>query len=185
MISKPDLLTIKTIKNATSKLTGAKRRAFQVQVVTDHCQGNPKHARTIFGWHRKTLERGFLERETGEVIPDQPKSGRRGFFEKLPMLQIDIRELVDPNSQAEPRFKNTLRYTRVTAKSVLAALMKEKGYKQEELPAESTMRDLLGKMGYRLQRVQKTRPQKKFPKPTPSSPTFSQRTNKATKKTKH
>jgi len=59
----------------------------------------------------------------------------------------------------------------MTAKSVLEALVQEKGYKKEELPALSTMRELLGKMGYRLRRVQKTRPQKKFRKRTQSSPT--------------
>ena len=36
----------------------------------------------------------------------------------------------------------------------------EKSYKKEELPALSTMRELLDKMGYRLRRVQKTKPQK-------------------------
>jgi hypothetical protein len=59
----------------------------------------------------------------------------------------------------------------MTAKAVLEALVREKGYNKEELPALSTMRELLGKMGYRLRRVQKTKPQKKFPKRTRFSPT--------------
>ena len=51
----------------------------------------------------------------------------------------------------------------MTAKAVIEALVREKGYMTKELPAESTMRELLGKMGYRLRRVQKTKPQKKIP----------------------
>jgi hypothetical protein len=86
-------------------------------------------------------------------------------------LQTDIRSLVDPNSRTHPTFENSFRYTRMTARAVLEALVQEKGYKKEELPAESTTRELLGKMGYRLRRVQKTKPQKKFPKQTPYSQT--------------
>jgi hypothetical protein len=91
--------------------------------------------------------------------------------EHLPSLQSDIRELVDPNTQTHPTFDNTFRYTRMTAKAVLEALVREKGYKKESLPAESTMRELLGKMGYRLRRVQKTKPKKRFPKRKRSLPT--------------
>ena len=48
----------------------------------------------------------------------------------------------------------------MTAQAVLDALVREKGYKKEELPDLSTMHELLGKMGYRLRRVQKTKPHK-------------------------
>ena len=58
----------------------------------------------------------------------------------------------------------------MTAQSVLDALVRQKGYDLDSLPKLSTMRELLGKMGYRLRRVQKTKPQKKFPKRMPSSP---------------
>jgi hypothetical protein len=122
---------------------------------------------------------------TGEVIPDAPKTGCPGFFERLPNLQDDIRSLVDPNSQTHPTFDTTFRYTRMTAKAVIEALVREKGYKQQELPAESTMRALLNRMGYRLRRVQKTKPQKKFPKRTRFSQTSKPRTPKATRTIKH
>jgi len=73
----------------------------------------------------------------------------------------------------------------MTAKAVIEALIHEKGYKKEELPALSTMRGLLGKMGYRLRRVQKTKPQKKFPKPMRFSPTSKRLMPKATRTIKH
>jgi hypothetical protein len=170
MLPRPDPKTIDTIKDAARKLKGESRRAFQAQVVLDHCNGNTSHAKTLFGWDQPTTRKALQERETGETIPDKQRKGRTSFSEKLPNLQADIRSLVDPNSQTHPTFANTFRYTRMTAKAVIEALVREKGYKKEELPALSTMRELLGKMGYRLRRVQKTKPQKKFPKRMPFSP---------------
>ena len=185
MLPRPDQKTIETIKHAANLLSGAARRAFQAQTVLDHCDGNLSHAKTLFGWHQETIRRALLEKEKGEPIPDQAGRGRKKLSEHLPSLQADMRELVDPNSCTHPTFDNTFRYTRMTAKAVIEALVREKGYTKEELPALSTMRELLGKMGYRLRRVQKTKPQKKFPKPMRSSPTSTPRTNEATKTIKH
>ena len=39
--------------------------------------------------------------------------------------------------------------------------MIQKGYPQEELPRERTMRDILNRMNYRLKRIQKGKPLKK------------------------
>ena len=171
MLPRPDLKTINTIKDAARKLKGALRRAFQAQVVLDYCNGNTSHAKTLFGWDQPTTRKALLERKTKKIIPDKPRKGRTSFSEKLPNLQADIRSLVDPNTCTHPTFDNAFRYTRMTAKAVLEALVREKSYKKEELPAESTMRELLNKMGYRLRRVQKTKPQKKFQKRTRSLPT--------------
>jgi hypothetical protein len=170
MKTRPDATTIETIRNAAKKLTGATRREFQAAVTLDHCHGSPRFARELFGWNPNSIRKGLAEKEKNCIIPDRPRKGRTTFSEKLPNLQTDIRSLVDPNSQTHPTFENTFRYTRMTAKAVLEALIREKGYPKEELPALSTMRELLGKMGYRLRRVQKTKPQKKFPKRMRFSP---------------
>jgi hypothetical protein len=164
MLSRPDPTIIATIKHAGRLLTGYARRAFQAQVVLDHCNGNTHHAKLFFGWSEPALRKGLHERETGKIIVDAPRSGRKSYSIKLPHLQDDIRSLVDPNTCTHPTFKNTFRYTRMTAKAILEALVRDKGYKKSELPAESTMRELLNKMGYRLRRVQKTKPKKRFPK---------------------
>jgi len=170
MLPRPDQTHIDTIKYAADLLSGSVRRAFQAQVVLDYCQGNTSHAKTLFGWGQTTLRKAITERESGTIIPDAPRKGRTSYCEKLPNLQHDIRSLVDPNSQTHPTFQTTFRYTRMTASAVLDALVQDKGYKKEDLPCESTMRVLLNKMGYRLRRVQKTKPQKKFPRRTQSSP---------------
>ncbi|WP_133309667.1 hypothetical protein [Parashewanella spongiae] len=57
-------------------------------------------------------------------------------------------------------------YTRITAKGVRKKLIEEKGWLPEELPKERTINDILNRLGYRLRRVQKTKPQKKFLKQT-------------------
>jgi hypothetical protein len=151
----------------------------------DHCHGSPRFARELFGWNPDTIRKGLVERETNCVIVDRHRPGRPKYVDKLADLQNDIRSLVDPNTCTHPTFDNTFRYTRMTAKAVLEALVKEKGYQKKELPAQSTMRDLLNKMGYRLRRVQKTKPQKKFPKRTRSLQTSKLRTNEAAKTIKH
>jgi hypothetical protein len=170
MFPRPDQKIIDTIKHAANLLTGAARRAFQAQVVLDHFNGNTSQTKTVFGWGEPTLRKALLERETGEIIPDAPGRGRKSYSKKLPNLQNDIRSLVDPNTCTHPTFQTSFRYTRMTALAVLDALVREKGYKRKKLPAESTMRELLNKMGYRLRRVQKTKPQKKIPRRTLFSP---------------
>ena len=139
MLPRPDQKTIDTIKHAANLLSGAKRRAFQAQTVLDHCNGNLSHAKTLFGWHQETVRRGLLERENGQPIPDRPGRGRKKTTERLPTLEDDIRQLVDPNTCTHPTFDNTFRYTRMTAKSVIESLVHEKSYQKEELPAESTI----------------------------------------------
>ena len=181
MLPRPDQKTIQTIRNAAQKMNRIDRRHFQAQVVLDHCNGNTSQARVLFGWDQRTTRKALLEKKKGETIADKQRSGRKCFSIKLPYLQKDIRSLVNPNSCTHPTFENTFRYTRMTAQAVIAALIREKSYKKEDLPALSTMRELLGTMGYRLRRVQKTKPQKKFPKRTPSSPTSSPLTSGATK----
>jgi hypothetical protein len=55
---------VATLKDAASKLTGAKRRAFQAQVTLDYLEGNARRAETVFGWYRKTVELGLHELRT-------------------------------------------------------------------------------------------------------------------------
>jgi len=52
----------------------------------------------------------------------------------LPNLEADIRSLVDPESQADPKFQSTFLYARITAIAVRAALVSQKNYDSEQLP---------------------------------------------------
>lgn len=152
------------IKNAAKKLTGYKRRAFQAQTTLDLLAGNARQAERVFGWGRKTVAKGLHERQSGLRCWDAYQArGNKPTEEKSPQLAADIADIVDPKSQAEPRFRTTLAYTRITAKAVRAALIAEKGYTAEELPGERTMNNILKRLGYCLRRVEKTKPVKKIP----------------------
>ena len=52
---------ITTIKDASRKLTGFKRRAFQAQVAIDYLNSKSRLAESIFGWDRNTVVLGLHE----------------------------------------------------------------------------------------------------------------------------
>ncbi len=81
----------------------------------------------------------------------------------------DISALVDSQSQADPQFRTTRLYTRLTAAEVRRQLIAQKGYTDAELPTAETIGTKLNARGYYPQKVAKRQPQKKSPKPTPSS----------------
>jgi hypothetical protein len=87
--------------------------------------------------------------------------GRPRWEDQDRQLAQDIRELVEPHTQADPELKSSRRYTNRSAKDVLEALRTQKGYRAQDLPSERTMRDILNRMGYRLKRIQKGKPLKK------------------------
>jgi hypothetical protein len=84
-----------------------------------------------------------------------------------------IHAIIEPDSQADPKFQTPLAYTRVTAKAVREQLLAEAAATpaQAAVPAERTLYDILNRLGFCLRRVRKTKPQKKSPRPTPSSTT--------------
>jgi hypothetical protein len=154
---------IDTIKDAAKALTGFKRRRFQAKVTLRFLDGSARKAERVFGWGRRTVRKGLKELETGfRCIDNYQARGNKKTEEKLPNLEQDIKDLVDPHSQAEPRFRNSLSYTRFTAKAVRRALIDEKGYTDEQLPTVRTISNILNRLGYCLRRVKKTEPVKKI-----------------------
>src|SRR5262249_29507482 len=95
--------------------------------------------------------------------------GRPKTEKQQPELASMIHGLVEPKSQADPKFQTPLAYTRITAKAVHEHLKADAVGKNRHVPAERTVHDMLNRLGYRLRPVRKTKPQKKFARPTPSS----------------
>lgn len=154
------------IQLAAKRLKGAERRAFIADVAETLCSGNPRATETLFGFGRQTVELGMNEKRTGLICyGNYEPCGKRRSEDAFPKLEQDIRSLVDPESQADPQLRNTFAYTRITARGVRRKLMEEKGWQDDDLPKERTMCDILNRMGYKLRKVQKTRPEKKFQKP--------------------
>ena len=155
---------IETIRHAARDITGSKCRAFEAQVSLDYLGGDTRLTETVFGWSRHTVAKGIKELATGRVIPDAPRSYKPKTEDANPQLARDIIELVEPQSQTDPKFQSLFKYTRLTAKAVREKLIEEKRYRSEELPHESTIGNLLDRLGYKMRRVQKAKPQKKSPK---------------------
>ena len=159
------------IDHAARLLTGVKKRKYMAEITLEFFEGNTRQAESELGWGRVTIEKGLRELATGiECVDNYSARGNKPTEEKLPLLAQDIRELVDPHSQVDPKFQTSFAYTRITAKAVRQALIKVKGYRDDALPQENTIGQILNRLGYRLRRVQKTKPQKKFLKLTPFLP---------------
>ena len=152
------------IKNAANKMSGAKRREYIGEITIKLLDGNARKAEREFGWGRETVKTGMAGLTTGIKCQNNYSArGNKKTEEKMPELADDIRSIVDPKSQADPKFQTSFLFTRITAKAVRQALIDEKGYTDDELPCENTIGDILKRMGYKLKRIQKTKPLKKIP----------------------
>jgi hypothetical protein len=150
--------------SAAKQLRGSARRMFLADVCDELCNSSPRVAEARFGWGRDTIAKGMWEREESpEERAARPASGNRGrkpWEERHPQMAVDIRLIVEPRTQTDPELKTDRLYTNMSAAEVRAALA-EKGYSDDELPSERTLRDILNRMNYRLKRIQKGKPLKK------------------------
>jgi hypothetical protein len=148
---------------AASKMTGPTRRAFQAEMALKYCGGNPLLAETIFGWGRHTVEVGLAERRTGimGLGAQSAFSGRKRWEDTHPEAAEALSRLAEAHAQQAPTFRTTLAYTRLTAHAALEAL-RAHGYGTDQWPSPSTMAEGLNRMGFRLRKVVKAKPQKKI-----------------------
>lgn len=152
------------LRLAASKMTGPTRRAFQAEMALKYCGGNPLMAETIFGWGRHTVEVGLAEKRTGIVCLGSQAafSGRKRWEDLHPEAAAAVRQLAEAHGQQDPTFRTTLAYTRLTAKAAREAL-RARGYNEAQVPSASTMAEVLNRLGFRLRKVVKAKPQKKIP----------------------
>jgi len=155
---------ITDLRLAASKMTGPKRRAFEAEMTLKYCGGNPLLAETLCGWGRQTVALGLAERRTGIIClgAQSAFSGRKRWEDQQPQAAETLRQLAEAHAQQDPTFRTCLTYTRLTAKAALEALH-EQGYGEDQLPSPSTMAEVLHRLGFRLRKVVKAKPQKKIP----------------------
>jgi len=162
---------VPTILLAATLLTGHKRRRFQAEVALRYCGGSARRAESAFGRGRDAVRTGLSELRSGircvEAFGDR---GRKATEALHPELEGHVRRLVDPHAQADPKFQTAFAFTRVTARAVREALPAAPEL-AGKVPCRQTVGDILDRLGYRLRRVLKARPEKNSPRPTPSSPT--------------
>lgn len=163
--------TRETMLTAAKLLTGYRRRRCQADVALQYCDGSARRAETMFGWGRAAVDTGLNELRSGiRCLDAYHLRGRKTTEERCPRIEEHVRRLVDPHSQADPKFQTTLAFTRITAQAVRAELQSHPEL-TDFVPSRQTVGRLLNRLGYRLRRVLKARPEKKFPRPTPSSRT--------------
>lgn len=157
---------IQDLRLAASQMSGAARRAFQAEMTRKYCHGSARLAETLFGWSRTSVEIGIAEHRTGLrcVGAQAGFSGRKRWEEKYPAAAATLCELAETQTQQDPTFRTTLAYTRLTAKAAREALQAQ-GVCETHLPSPSTMAAVLNRLGYRLRKVLKAKPQKRSPKP--------------------
>lgn len=159
-----DSITDDLIRFAAHSLTGHRRRLFQAEVTARLCDGNARRAERRFGWGRANITTGQHERQRGiRCVENFAARGRPRLEDADPQLAADIRDIVEPRTQADPELKSSRCYSNISAGEVLESLQTEKGYAKDRLPAERTMRNILNRMNYRLKRIQKSKPLKKTP----------------------
>jgi Rhodopirellula transposase DDE domain len=163
--------SFKTLFIETARsLKGSARRLFMARTVKEIGPGGQRYAARELGWHRDLIRKGTHELESGFLCLDAFSArGRKRAEAHLPNLLGDIRAIVDSQSQADPQFRTTRLYTRLSAAEVRRQLIAQKGYTDDELPTVQTITTKLNTLGYFPKKVAKSQPQKKFPKPRRSS----------------
>ena len=117
-----------------------------------------RQAQLLFGWGRDTLRKAMHERRTGLTCQDATCCrGRKPIEHHLPHLLDDIKEIVQDHVQADPTFRTTRLYCRLTAAEVHGQFVKPDGHTEERLPSVQTMGGKLNALGLRLRKAAKCR----------------------------
>ena len=137
------------------------RRAFEAEMATTYCEGQPRRPEALFHWSRDAVELGLREECTGIVcLRAQSAFSRRPLWEeKYPQAASALWEVAEAHTQQAPSFRGPLWCSRLTAASALQEL-KNLGFADPVLPAPSTMAKILNRNGYRLRPMLKAKPQK-------------------------
>ena len=151
------------LNEAKNKLKGSDRRLFMAQVVKSLGPGGQRRAQRELGWNRNTIIKGTKELNSGIVCIDNFSGrGRKRSEDHLPHLLDDITDLVEPVSQVDPTFRTDQCYCPLTAAEVRRRLIEEKNYSDHQLPKERTIRSKLNQLGFKPQKVAKSKPKKKL-----------------------
>ena len=154
---------LKVILNETrNKLKGSDRRRFMAQIVLALGPGGQSRAKRELGWNRNVIIKGIKELKTDIRCVDYFSGrGRKPAEHHLPHLLEDIKAIVEPVSQVDPTFRTDQNYCPLTAGEVRLRLMEDNNYTHKELPEERTIRTKLNELGFKPQKVAKSKPLKK------------------------
>jgi hypothetical protein len=164
---RPDTEMIPVLLDTAKTLKGSRKRLFMARAVKAMGRGGQRWAEEHLGWSRVTIRKGMRELLSGMTCLDAFSArGRRPVEGRLPRLLDDIKDIVDGQSQADPRFQTDRLFTRISAAEVRRQLIATKGYTDDELPTQQTINTKLNLLGFRLTKVAKCRPPKESRRPT-------------------
>ncbi len=89
--------------------------------------------------------------------------GRNKTEDIYPTLSSDIKEIVEPTTQADATFKTDKIYTPLTVDEIYDRLIQLDKYDKNNFPVPRTIGNILTKLNYHPQTVLKTKPLKKIP----------------------
>lgn len=161
---------VKLLQETAKALQGSARRLFMARSVKELGRGGQRRAEAELGWDRGVIRKGTHELERGIICIDAfGMRGRKPIEAHLPHLLNDIRAIVDSQSQVDPQFRTNRLYTRLDGAEVRQQLIEQKGYADQALPTVVTIVRKLNQLGYYPQKVKKSQPKKRSPRPTLSS----------------
>ena len=160
---------VELVQRMVDRIPWPARRQAMADATKTLLKGKARVAEAVFGWGRTTVELGMNELRTGIIcLNDLSKRRKLKTEEKCPQLVMDLRAVMDPESQAQSHLRTHFSYTNMTATAVRSALL-EKGWSSETVPTVRTLSNILNRQNYRLRSVTKTQVQKKRNIPTRSS----------------
>src|ERR1700738_2741095 len=139
---------VKALLLSTAKdLKGSALRMFMARTVQALGEGGQRLAERELGWNRGTIRKGMHEAAHGIACVDGFRlRGRKSSEEHLPHLLRDLTAMVDGQSQADPQFRTTRLYTRLTATEVRRQLIDQQGYTDAALPCARTLATKLNEL---------------------------------------
>jgi hypothetical protein len=154
---------IEDLRLAASRLKGAERRGFMAEMTLKYCEGRARLAEGVFGWNRETVEVGLAEKRTGMVCVGAQSAycGGQRWEAQYPEAAAALCRIAEAHAQQDPTFRTPVAFTRLTAAAACEALRAE-GFSGAQVPARGTMARILNRLGYRLRKVVKAKPQKKL-----------------------
>lgn len=151
------------LRLAASKLKGVERRAFMAEITLKYCEGRARLAEGVFGWGRETVEVGLAEKRTGIICLGAQSAccGGQRWEVQHPEAAAALCRIAEAHAQQDPSFRTPMAFTRLTAAGACEALRAE-GFSEAQVPTPGAMARILNRLGYRLRKVVKAKPQKKI-----------------------
>ena len=117
----------------------------------------------------QTVAKGLVEQAFGvELVTPPDARGRKRSEDRDACLGQAIDAEMEDHAQTDPKFQTAWSYTRATAANVRQETAARWNENAASLPSERTFRRMLNRRGFRLRRVQKTKPIRKIPQTSPA-----------------